>query len=336
MTMLRRFLLIAVSSCMLLPSLAKGDVAGVNETHMGFPGGKCHLYRLLLTDKHGTPYSLSHPEDYLSGKAIQRRNKQGLATDSTDLPHTPAYLRRISAVDGVKIVSKSKWNNTVVVRLVNDNSLKTLTALPFVKEAIKVFTSPDTIKASARLIVQNDLALRGNPDNHYGVAKENINMVNGRSLHEMGYKGRGITIAIFDGGFMNADRIPAFRNVNIKGAHDFVAFGTDDIFKESEHGTKVLSTMATNLPGKFVGTAPKQIFGSSVPKTRIQKVLPRKTIGLPRQSMPTPSGSTSSAVRWAFRISMTSLPATRMQNSMETMPSFHVRHRCWPTKVSFM
>ena len=115
MTMLRRFLLIAVSSCILLPSLAKGDVADVNETHMGFPGGKCYLYRLLLTDKHGTPYSLSHPEDYLSGKAIQRRNKQGLATDSTDLPHTPAYLRRINAVDGVKIVSKSKWNNTVVV-----------------------------------------------------------------------------------------------------------------------------------------------------------------------------------------------------------------------------
>ncbi len=260
MTMLRRFLLIAVSSCMLLPSLAKGDEAGVNETHMGFPGGKCYLYRLLLTDKHGTPYSLSHPEDYLSGKAIQRRNKQGLATDSTDLPHTPAYLRRINAVDGVKIVSKSKWNNTVVVRLVNENSLETLTALPFVKDAIKVFTAPDTIKASARLIVQNDLALRGSPDNHYGVAKENINMVNGRSLHEMGYKGRGITIAIFDGGFMNADRIPALRNVNIKGTHDFVAFATDDIFKESEHGTKVLSTMATNLPGKFVGTAPEADF----------------------------------------------------------------------------
>lgn len=257
-TMLRRLLLALVFTGIFLPSLARGNAAGVNETYVRFPGGKCLLYRLQLTDKHGTPYSLSRPEEYLSAKAIDRRKRQGLAIDSTDLPHAPDYLRSIEAVAGVEIVSKSKWNNTVVVRLKKNNSLKQLASLPFVREAIKVLTAPDSVKAPTRSLYHEDLEMHKNvPVDHYGQAKDNIDLVNGRSIHDLGYRGRGMTIAVLDGGFMNVDRIPAFKNVRIVGAHDFVAYPSDDIYRGIDHGTKVLSIMATNLPGIFVGTAPE-------------------------------------------------------------------------------
>ena len=43
-------------------------------------------YRISLKDKAATDYSLQKPEMYLSKKSIERRKRQGLEIDSTDLP----------------------------------------------------------------------------------------------------------------------------------------------------------------------------------------------------------------------------------------------------------
>ena len=122
-------LLMALWSC--IPMMAAKN-SPQPEINAEFPGGKCTLYRLTLTDKKGTPYSISKPEAYLSKKAIDRRKKQGLAIDSTDLPINPTYLKGIEKV-GVQIKSKSKWNNTVVVRVTDDADVQKLLALPYVK-----------------------------------------------------------------------------------------------------------------------------------------------------------------------------------------------------------
>lgn len=55
---------------------------------------------------------------------------------------------------------------------------------------------------------------------------------------------------------MNVDKIKAFNNVNIIGSHNFVVPSPSSIYKQMDHGTKVLSTMAMNQPNIFVGTAP--------------------------------------------------------------------------------
>ena len=62
---------------------------------MPFPGGKCTLYRVTLTDKKGTPYTIANPDKYLSHKAIERRAKQNIEVDSTDLPINPDYIAEI-------------------------------------------------------------------------------------------------------------------------------------------------------------------------------------------------------------------------------------------------
>ncbi len=246
-------LLMVCSAC---PINAAEQGYGINSW-VKFPGGKTYLFRLTLADKNGTPYSLQSPQEFLSQKAIDRRKRQGLSVDSTDLPLPPAYLNRISSTAGVEVLCVSKWNKTVLVRVKDPSKIKPLVALPFVVKSQKVFTSPDSIKKSDRSLYHEDLEKwDGDIDDEYGMSAQNIDLINGRMLHRWGFRGKGMTIAVFDGGFMNVDRIPAMHGIRIAGTRDFVAFKSHSIYEEHDHGTKVLSTMAVNQPGVFVGTAP--------------------------------------------------------------------------------
>lgn len=57
---------------------------------------------------------------------------------------------------------------------------------------------------------------------YYGYASEQISMLNGMKLHNLGFRGKGMTIAIIDGGFHNADAVKLLDNVKILGTHNFV------------------------------------------------------------------------------------------------------------------
>ena len=77
---------------------------------VAFPGGKYKIYRVALQDKRGNDYSLKHPERFLAERALQRRSKQELAVDSTDLPISRKYLKKLAA-NGFTVIGGSKWNN---------------------------------------------------------------------------------------------------------------------------------------------------------------------------------------------------------------------------------
>lgn len=214
------------------------------------------MVRVMLTDKRGTTYSLDAPEQYLSWRSLERRRRQGIAVDSTDLPISPIYIDSLRG-RGMDIVCMSKWNNCVLVKTESQDARDMLERLPFVKEAMTVFSSPDSIRLTEREDVKDSLGIAKSPDyGVYGVAEEQIKLFNGVPLHEAGFRGRGILIGILDGGFMNADKIPAFKNIDVVGVKDFGTPHTDDIYAEASHGTMVLSMMAMNMPNMFVGTAP--------------------------------------------------------------------------------
>lgn len=168
------------------------------------------MYRLTLCDKQGTPFSLERPEEFLSQKSLERRRRQHLPVDSTDLPLSPAYLDMISSA-GVDIVGSSKWNNTVLVRSRRHDLLRSLSSLPCVRDIKKVWTSPDSIKPSNSRAKWHKEFTRWDTvaQTPYGVTEEQLAMLGGIRMHAAGFTGRGITIAVMDGGFMNADRIPA-------------------------------------------------------------------------------------------------------------------------------
>lgn len=223
-----------------------------------YPGKKTYMFRVQLRDKSGTPYSLARPSAYLSQKAIERRARQHIAIDSTDLPVSMQYEKMLEK-QGTSVVSKSKWNNTVVVMTSDTLAANKLKQLPFVVGVRKVWTSPDSITLEKpRPQYHKELVFHDTVDvDSHGATQEQLAMLGGQTLHSQGYRGKGMTIAVLDAGFTNADLIPAFINANIVGFQDFVVPSQGKMFNSSTHGTQVLSTMAVNVPDVYVGAAPE-------------------------------------------------------------------------------
>lgn len=236
---------------MRLPRITETDV-------VSFPGGRCMMYRLYLRDKdlQHTPFSVNRPEQFLSARSIERRKRQGLPVDVTDLPIAPAYLDSVSRT-GIEIVGQSKWNNTLLVKIHKEKELNKLNSLSFITKKLKVFSSPDSITERKRSSFRKELNSWESVPIHYGAAAEQLKSLGGQRIHERGFYGDGMMIAVFDGGFMNVDRIPALHGVKLAGLKDFVVPKSNNIFEEMEHGTMVLSTMAANAPNLYVGVAPE-------------------------------------------------------------------------------
>ena len=237
-----------------------------NAAKIKFPGGKCYIYRYALKDKAATNYTLEKPQRFLSQKSLERRQRQGVAIDSTDLPVCRAYIKLFD-VRGTKIVGTSKWQNTVLVQSNDSLLLDKLSQQDIVRHAKCVFVAPDSIEEpdDIRWNVHEDFnrwdSVKNDP---YGMARGQIEMLNGTKLHELDYSGRGMTIAVIDGGFQNYDRIPAFKETHIVGTRNFVPARIDKVlqvcergpFHAIDHGTKVLSALAANAPEVHIGTAP--------------------------------------------------------------------------------
>ena len=216
-------------------------------------------YRISLKDKATTEYSLKCPEKFLSEKAIERRKKQNLPIDSTDLPVCRKYIDEIRK-QGVNIVVVGKWDNFVTVSCNDTTLIDRIAALSFVRSTEKVWFSPGADKptmSTERDSVINQPILH--PDSIYGHAITQVQLSNGDKLHEAGFKGQGMTIAVIDAGFHNVDKITAMQNIHILGTKDFVN-PQADIFAESSHGLSVLSCIGMNQPEIMTGTAPEASF----------------------------------------------------------------------------
>ena len=212
-------------------------------------------YRVCLTDKAATEYRLDKPEAYLSAKAIERRVRQGLSVDSTDLPVCAEYINEIRRT-GVRILLTGKWENFVTVSCNDTTVMERIATLPFVRSVEKVWTRP---AGNKRGDGQRD-SLTNRPDSfpnrYYGAGEAQIRLSRGDRLHEAGFRGEGMTIAVIDAGYHNADRITALANAKVLGTRDFVN-ASEDIYAEQKHGMGVWSCMAMNRPGIMVGTAPE-------------------------------------------------------------------------------
>jgi len=98
---------------------------------------------------------------------------------------------------------------------------------------------------------------------NYGQSFGQIHIMNGDYLHNIGYHGENMTIALLDAGFRHADILPAFdslfANNQVLGTWDFVA-NEASVYEDFAHGIEVLSTIGGNVPGQLVGTTPKASF----------------------------------------------------------------------------
>ena len=216
---------------------------------------KNYKYRVSLKDKAGTAYSVDKPQEFLSERALERRNRQQLSVDETDLPVSQVYVDELKGM-GAKLVTSSRWNNTVVLEVSDTLLMDEVAKKSFVKGVKKVWTQPDSIPSRNKKRgkeVTNDVKESGH---YYGKAFRQINIHGGDSLHAAGFTGKGMHVAVIDAGFYNADKIKFFKKMDLLGTRDFVN-PNSDIYAENSHGMKVLSCMAANIKDVFVGTAPE-------------------------------------------------------------------------------
>ena len=200
-----------------------------------FTPGDTLKYRISLKDKAATEYSLQKPEKYLSGKSIERRKRQGLAIDSTDLPVCRKYVDAIRK-KGVHVLVTGKWDNFVTVSCNDSTLIDEIAKLPFVRSTERVWKGITQKSFERDSLINKPLR----SDSLYGPAIAQIRMSRANLLHNAGFKGQGMTIAVIDAGFHNVDKIEAMKNINILGVRDFVN-PEADIYAESSHGMSVLS-----------------------------------------------------------------------------------------------
>lgn len=227
-----------------------------------------YKYFIAFKDKADSPFSVTRPQEFLSDRAIDRRVRQGIAVVEEDIPVNGSYIDAVRNL-GATVLTVSKWFNGITVYLSDTTLIAQIESLPFVEVTVKSAGGPvggddkfGTEQRSLTPIIPGKVPLNavGASAYNYGASFNQVHMVKGDLLHEMGYSGEGKVIAILDGGFYMANTLPAFDSLHINnqilGTKDFVSPG-NDVYNESPHGMEVLSIMGGNVPGALIGTAPK-------------------------------------------------------------------------------
>ncbi|EMR02878.1 S8 family serine peptidase [Cesiribacter andamanensis] len=209
-------------------------------------------YMVFFTDKEGSIYSPAEPEKFLSERAIQRRKKFNIAITEQDLPVNEVYVEEVQA-QGVAVFYRSRWMNAI---LVEDfpQKVEALSTLPFVSRI--QYVAPGQ-RLNARMHTPA-----------YQSRREDVSDLQNQLLqvprmHELGYTGQGIWIAVLDNGFLGVNQLAQFSHLftqeRLIRSWDFVRY-SPDVFRARDHGTKALSTIAARQEGVYSGTAPDASF----------------------------------------------------------------------------
>lgn len=232
--------------------------------HNGF--GQVPKYLVLLRDKANSPYAVNKPDQFLSQRSIQRRQKQNISIQERDLPVNPAYVAQLRQA-GATVWYSSRWLNAVLVEA-SDATIAAVQTLPFVKglefgralNKIRAITEPGvkSVKTpgSARISATD-------PPLNYGISENQITQIGVDKMHQQGYHGEGILIGLLDAGFKNANTVgflkPVFDEKRVLATYDFVNKETS-VYEDDDHGLEVLSTIAATADKQLYGTAYKASF----------------------------------------------------------------------------
>ena len=220
-----------------------------------------------LKDKGNNTFSFSNPAQYLSARAIERRTRYNIPFDSTDVPVSQKYLNDIKNVGAVTILSTSKWLNQVLIETTDQKAIQKIETLPFVKSTKGIGYRSTSLPLDEKLrepitSLRNASANRSAAIDtyNYGNSYGQVHIHEGEFLHNKGFHGETMQIAVLDAGFLQYKTNSAFdsarMNGQILGERDLVAFD-NSVNEDDSHGMQCLSTLVANWPGKMVGTAPK-------------------------------------------------------------------------------
>lgn len=235
-------------------------------------------YFILFNDKATSTFAIDKPTAFLSARSVERRNVQKIAITSHDLPVSLAYINEVNKITPIRY--QSRWMNGVVLKA-TPAELTKIKSLPFVKSVLwngDLKNTASVQKNSTVNLTRQKFEDARSTD--FGLANRQNEMIGIDKMHEAGFKGEGILIGILDSGFSNATNLSIFSNLRTKNlitaTWDFV-HDEENVFNDHSHGTNVLSVLAADQPGNFVGTTPNASYAlftteDIASETRIEEV----------------------------------------------------------------
>ena len=185
----------------------------------------------------------------------------GQADAELDLPVSPRYIERLQEM-GAVVRFTSRWLNAVSVR-VSPEVQRRVQAADFV-----VAIRPVQRLQRPRPLPPEPLASPKLLQSPYGLALEQLTQIAVPPLHDRGFTGAGVRVALLDNGFHYAGHA-AFASIRVVAQRDFVnddevvadeadqpVTGDERSSSQNLHGAEVLSLMAGYHPDHFVGVAP--------------------------------------------------------------------------------
>ena len=215
--------------------------------------GQSYMYLVRFNDKIDSTYSINNPIAFLSQKAIDRRFKQGIPIKEIDLPPNPKYIDSLKS-KGAEVIYKTRWFNGAII-LANSSEKNAILTLPFVQGIeFNTYLKQESALSSAR----RKSKFETNTSLDYGDANTQIGFLGVDSMHNAGFHGEGMLIAVMDNGFLNANSISCldstFDNNKVLEIYDFVD-NDSTVFGQGGHGTSVLSCMSAYVESQLIAPA---------------------------------------------------------------------------------
>lgn len=208
-------------------------------------------YMVFFSDKDGSAYSINNPEEFLSQKAIQRRNNQGIAITTQDLPVNDTYIQGVKDLS-VDVFFTSRWLNAALIQT-EASKISAVNGLSYVDSVVYIAPNAKLSFNSRKLSKDATESGRIAEANDFQLAMLGVN-----TMQSEGYTGAGVSIAVLDAGFTSVDTAQAFSEVftenRLKFIYNFVE-NNEDIYKVSTHGTRVFSTIAASIENEYIGIA---------------------------------------------------------------------------------
>ncbi|SFT06989.1 Por secretion system C-terminal sorting domain-containing protein [Zhouia amylolytica] len=219
--------------------------------------------RVYFKDKPNASALLENPSTILSARSIERKKAHNVLIDHKDVPVHDDYIAAVANREGITVLAKSKWFNCIHVTG-SVTAIKNLNGMSFVGQIVfvnKRLNDGEVLKSrsESQRIYKNKFDKETIINSGYTSAQ--LTQIGVPELHNAGFRGEGILIAVLDAGFPGVDFMEAFRKLRMGNgflnSYDFVD-RTSDIssYKGNQHGTLVLSTMAAYLKDIYMGSAP--------------------------------------------------------------------------------
>ncbi len=227
-------------------------------------------YIVRFKDKAGSSFSVDRPAEFLSAKSIERRTRQHISIEETDLPVLSRYVDSVRLAGNVTLLNQSKWLNDVCIATTDAAALAKINSFSFVinSQPVKRTANRDVIAKPKFINETKGVAGIQSPMNptdyySYGNSYGQIHIHEGEYLHNKGFRGEGMQIAIIDAGFYHYQTLPEFDSARLTSriveTYDFVN-NEQSVNEDNAHGMQCFSIIAANMPGQFVGSSPNSKF----------------------------------------------------------------------------